>query len=298
MVKVSVIIPTYNRAYCILNALESIFNQTFSDYEVIVVDDGSTDNTKQVLEKYSDKITYIYQQNKGQASARNNGIRNSKGEYIAFLDSDDEWLPERLKSGADILDSNKDVYLLFSDMYRTKKGSVLKDTYFGLYKPCRGFVFKELYFQDFIPTSSVIIRKECFLKQGYFDEFLPLCEDYDMWLRIAPFYKFEYIDKPLVIYRYNMHQSSSNIIEGLKNQIIVLENAKMNNSKLIQEFRKKANVRMASVSYLLCRYLVKDRRYKEAIKEIRSGIKFNYLNPKMYLLIIYSTIMGAIEIWR
>src|SRR4030042_4827818 len=104
MPKVSVIIPTYNRGNLVLESIQSVFAQTFSDYEIIVIDDGSTDNTREVLHPYLSKLTYIYEKNSGQSFARNIGILASKGEYIAFLDSDDLWEPEKLETQVKLLD--------------------------------------------------------------------------------------------------------------------------------------------------------------------------------------------------
>src|SRR3990170_2838516 len=115
MPKVSVIIPTYNREKYIVETLQSVFAQTFTDYEVIVIDDGSTDNTADVLRPYLDRIVYIRKPNGGQGSARNVGIKVAKGEYIAFLDSDDLWMPEKLELQVKYLDNNKDAGLVFTD---------------------------------------------------------------------------------------------------------------------------------------------------------------------------------------
>src|SRR5690349_3602213 len=109
MPKVSVIIPTYNRAQFIARAVDSVLEQTYKDFEIIVIDDGSSDNTQEILKAYEGKIRYVYQQNKGISAARNRGIQEAKGEYIAFLDSDDVWKPEKLSVQVAILDVNPHV---------------------------------------------------------------------------------------------------------------------------------------------------------------------------------------------
>ncbi len=114
MPKVSVIIATYNRTHFVCEAIESVLNQTFPDFEIIVIDDGSIDNTKQVLEKYASRIQYIFQENKGRAEARNTGIKNAKCEYIAFLDDDDIWLPNKLEKQVIFLDSHPDIELVYT----------------------------------------------------------------------------------------------------------------------------------------------------------------------------------------
>ena len=291
MPKVSVIIPTYNRARFVLKAIQSVLDQTFNDFEIIVVDDGSTDNTRNLLTNFGKKIRYFYKNNAGVASARNFGIQQSCAKYIAFLDSDDMWLPERLGKGVKILDSNKDTSLVFSDIYRVKNGQRMKQSYFDLYSPYKGFVFENLYLQDFIPTSSVVLKEECFKKTGLFDEDLPSCEDYDMWLRISTSFRVKYINEPLVLFMYHSKNLSSDIVKGLQQQKKVLE--KVNNlyPLLVNNFKHKANKKMALVAYLICRYLVKEKRYDEAIKEIKKSMKLNIFNWKIYLLLIFSFVM-------
>ena len=125
MKKVTIIIPTYNSSPFIGKAIDSVLAQTYTDYEIILVDDGSTDNTKEILEKYQDNITYILQPNQGVAIARNTGIRNSESEYIALLDSDDEWLPEKLELQMRTIEKNNDVGLVHTnDIQISEEGNV------------------------------------------------------------------------------------------------------------------------------------------------------------------------------
>ncbi len=292
MPKVSIIIPTYNRAKLVTYAIESVLNQTYKNYEIIVVDDGSTDNTRELISKYGDKVKYFYKTNSGQGSARNFGIEKSVGEYIAFLDSDDLWLPERLKMGVVILEANKDVGLVYSNSYRLVDGKRMQRTYFDDYRPYNGFVFKQLFYQDFIPTTSVILRKQCFTKVGLFDGGLSPCEDYDMWLRISSCFQLEYIDKALVFHRRHSGNLISDIVALLKMQKKVLEKTYLRYSSLIKFFRRDARKKITLVSYLSCRYLVEEKRYEEAIKEIKKSIKLNILNWKIYILLLFSLFMN------
>lgn len=300
MPKVSVIIPTYNRAKLVSDAIDSVLKQTYKDYEIIVVDDGSTDNTRESISKYHEHIIYLRQPNQGPGAARNNGIKRSTGEFIAFLDSDDLWLPERLKMGVAMLETNKDVGLVYSNSYRLVDGKRMERTYFDNYKPYGGFVFKQLYFQDFIPTTSVILRKECFTKLGLFDGGLPLCEDYDMWLRISSCFQLEYIDKALVLHRRHSCNLISDIVALHKMQKKVLEETYLRYPSLVKYFRRDARKRITLVSYLSCRYLVEEKRYEEAIGEIKKSIKLNILNWKIYILFLFSLFMNMLRLmgWR
>ena len=212
MVKVSVIIPTYNREKFVGRAIESVLNQTYKDYEIIVVDDGSMDNTKSVLAQFDNKIQYVYQENHGISGARNRGIQESKGEYIAFLDSDDVWIPEKLTIQVDILNKNRNVGLVYSKLAildeKGKKCGMKPEENTG-----RNFL-ELIKIGGDIPTSAVMVRRECFDKVGLFDNTLPPMEDFDMWLRISRFYDiYEITGRILANYYWHDGQITSNKIK-------------------------------------------------------------------------------------
>lgn len=210
MSKVSVIIPTYNSARYLPEAIESVIGQTYQDFEIIVVDDGSTDNTQEVVENalqgYSNKILYFYQENQGHAITRNVGIRHSVGEYIAFLDADDKWAPNKLERQMTYLDGHPTVGHVHCARIRVDKDGDLLPTPRVSIQFLSGNIFYHLLLRKaHICTSSVVCRKECLNNVGYFDEHFPDKiggEDRDLWLRIAKKYPIGYIDEPLVYYRY------------------------------------------------------------------------------------------------
>jgi len=200
---VSVIIPTYNRAAFVCEAINSVFSQTFKDYEVIIVDDGSTDNTKEVLNSYCRNIKYVFQENQGASAARNTGLKQSKGNYIAFLDSDDMWLPSKLQKQVNILDRHENVGLVYSNIaYCDELGNIQsvasKSKMF-----LSGYLFKEVLLRKVMcgypPTW--LIRKTCFDAIGYFDTSLKMSEDRDFSVRIAKQYKIFGIIEPLTLVR-------------------------------------------------------------------------------------------------
>ena len=198
MVKVSVIIPTYNRANYIARAVNSVLNQTCKEYEIIVVDDGSTDTTKDVVMQFQNKVKYFRQENQGSAAARNRGIQESRGEYIAFLDSDDYWVPEKLEEQVKVLDAHKNVGIVYARMpIINEKGERLGTKPAGI----SGKNFKELLevWGD-LPTSTVMTRRACFDKAGMFDTTLTTMQDIDMWLRIARFYDLHEIEGKVLAY--------------------------------------------------------------------------------------------------
>ncbi|GAH74960.1 unnamed protein product, partial [marine sediment metagenome] len=165
---VSVIIPTYNRAYLIGRAIQSVLNQTYQDFEIIVVDDGSTDDTEEIVRSFKDKrIGYVrHEKNKGAAAARNTGIKAAKSEYIAFQDSDDEWLPEKLEKQMKVFENAPpEVGVVYTDFLRIK-GNKKIHIPFSWVTQKEGNIHKELLKGNFVTTQSVVIRKKCFKKSG------------------------------------------------------------------------------------------------------------------------------------
>lgn len=192
---ISVIIPTYNKAQYIRECVDSVLFQTVRDIEIIVVDDGSTDNTKEMLAAYERKIRYIYQENRERAAARNNGILHAKGEYVAFLDSDDTWLPRHLELCLETLNkASLDTGLCYSLYYLVDKQgrefSKFKE------KPFKGEVLRDMvskFSSGGCNSSSCLIKKEIFAQAGYFNENKELSfsgEDWEMWVRIAAITRF------------------------------------------------------------------------------------------------------------
>ncbi len=199
---VSVIIPAYNGARFLPEAIESVLAQTYKDYEIIVVDDGSTDNTKEILKPYFDKIKYIHQQNQGAATARNTGIRHSQGEYIAFLDADDVWLPEKLHTQVYYLDNNPEVAMVYSRSFTISGDGELISKKSSYKDFPSGEIFNILFLHSFfIYTSTVVVRRRILDTVGLFDESLITSEDRDLWLRIAREFKVSGITKYLCKYR-------------------------------------------------------------------------------------------------
>jgi glycosyltransferase involved in cell wall biosynthesis len=209
--KTSVIIPTYNRAEVLPSAIESLLTQTYKDFEIIIVDDGSTDNTRKVLESYLAKpnIRYVYQENQKQAAARNNGICHSRSEYLAFLDSDDLWYPEKLDLQVKALDEHPDVGMVYSNQMM-----FVDDMDEGWVRYARGIlksgdIFKDLLQRKFYCSlQTVLVRRTVFDEVGLMDESLKnSLEDWELTLRIARKYRILAIDKPLV--RRRVHEETS-----------------------------------------------------------------------------------------
>ena len=197
---VSIIIPTYNRANLIGKSISSVLNQTFKNFEVIVIDDGSIDDTERVVKSFNDpRIKYIKcEKNKGACAARNVGIEIAKGKYIAFQDSDDEWLPEKLERQMRIFKTLPQESIVYTGFWRIKNN---KKTYVPLdrVKQKEGNIYKELLRGNFVSTQTLLVKKECFEKLGMFDKNLPRFQDWDLVLRLAKYYNFKFIDEPLAL---------------------------------------------------------------------------------------------------
>lgn len=192
--KVSVIIPTYNRRDLIQRALQSVFAQTYRDFEILVVDDGSTDDTGAVIGA-TPGVRYLFQENAGAAKARNLGIRQARAGLIAFLDSDDVWRPEFLETQVEVLDRNCEVALVCARSAVGKKTS----RYFPLTQDLIvGDLYPKLYKESFMRTPAVVVRRSCLLAVGGFNETYPWSEDQDLWLRIAKQYRIAYVNRCLV----------------------------------------------------------------------------------------------------
>jgi glycosyltransferase involved in cell wall biosynthesis len=206
MSQVSVIIPSYNSARFVAQAVDSVLAQTYPDFEVIVVDDGSTDDTQVVLAAYSGRIRYIRQENRGLAGARNTGFLASRGDYLLFLDSDDLIHPDKLALHVSLMEAEPASGLVYSAWQQINADGT---QVLGEVRPNRqGQLLKELLRRHFFFfASAAVLRRECLERVGLFDESLQWSEDADMWLRLARAgYAFGYIDLPLVQYR--IHEDS------------------------------------------------------------------------------------------
>ena len=201
---VSVVIPTYNRAEYISAAIQSVLDQTYTDYEIIVIDDGSTDDTQNVVVRFSDQVRYIRQENAGSSAARNRGIQAARGELIAFLDSDDVFLPTKLQKQVAFMQAYPEVGLLHTQYVDVDAEGNILFTY--PVDHVQGDIYRQLLPACPILTSTVMMPKKVFETVGEFDVALPMAQDIDMWIRVAKTYPVGAIPETLT--HYLKHQSN------------------------------------------------------------------------------------------
>jgi glycosyltransferase involved in cell wall biosynthesis len=195
--KISVIIPTYNRENSLERAIESVLAQTYHNYELIVIDDGSTDNTSRIIKKYKKKIRYFSQLHSGVSSARNLGLEKSEGAWVAFLDSDDYWLPQKLARQMQCLSENPQWLVMQTDEKWIRNGVFVNPM--KKHRKYSGWIFPQCLPLCIVSPSAVIIHQKVFNDVGVFDESLPVCEDYDLWLRIALKYEIGLLPEKLIV---------------------------------------------------------------------------------------------------
>jgi len=213
---VSVVIPVFNNGPYVADAVQSVLSQTRRPDEVLVVDDGSTDGTAEALKPFLSSIRYVYQRNRGEPAARNRGIREAKGNYIAFLDGDDLWLPRKLDIQMRHFAEHPNCGLVYSDMSTFDEKGIIDPSIARRYRLTlpSGRIFRPLFMRTLFGSGSVVFRRDCVEKAGYFDEELLIGSDYEMWLRFSRHFDMGAVDEPLLQYRFHSAMATRGL--GLK----------------------------------------------------------------------------------
>ena len=197
MPKITAILPTWNRAEWLEKSIQSVLDQTFGDFELVVVDDASTDSTAEIIERYSGKIrTIVFSENRGVSAARNAAIKNSDSEWIAFLDSDDFWHPDKLQKQIAQTKMRPECPLHFTDEIWIRNGVRVNPK--KKHQKKEGWIFQPSLALCLMAPSTVILRRKLFEVHGLFDENLPVCEDYDLWLRLTAQHPVALLDEKLM----------------------------------------------------------------------------------------------------
>jgi glycosyltransferase involved in cell wall biosynthesis len=269
--KISVVIPTFNRISLVARAIDSVLKQSLNPYEIIVVDDGSDDGTSEMIQNKYKSIKLIQQQNNGVSAARNNGIKHAKGDWIGLLDSDDEWTEKKLENQVDRLIKTPEYDFCHTNEIWIRNGVRVNQR--KKHEKYGGYIFDKCLDICRISPSSVLFRKNILDHVGWFDDQLPVCEDYDLWLRITAEYRILFIDDPLII-KYGGHDDQlSHGVEGIEFfRIKSLEN-------LLERSELSTDNRILSIQMIIKKYniylngLVKRKKQGEA-DQIKEKIKF------------------------
>jgi glycosyltransferase involved in cell wall biosynthesis len=199
MCKVSVIIPTFNRAKTLKEAIDSVFSQRYDDFELIVVDDGSTDETRETIASYLPRLKYLYQEQSGVSAARNRGVMHARGDCFAFLDSDDLWLPDKLWLQMKFMEDHPEALICYTEEIWIRRG--VRVNPMKKHRKYSGMIFEHCLPLCIVSPSSVLIARSLIEEVGGFDEEFEVCEDYDLWLRISARYPVYLIETPLIVKR-------------------------------------------------------------------------------------------------
>lgn len=268
---ISVIIPTFNRKETLKRAIQSVVMQSYTPYEIIVIDDGSDDGTKEWLKDNFPNVKYIYQMNSGVSSARNKGIKFARGDWIALLDSDDEWLPSKLKDQANEIELNPAAKFLHTNEIWIRNG--VRVNQMKKHKKYGGYIFEKCLDMCRISPSSVLIKKDIFEKIGMFDETLKVCEDYDLWLRFASKYPVHFLDQPL-IKKYGGHSDQlSKVDDGIESYRIRSLKKIMNSGILNKKQKTITKDVLVKKMYIYAKGLEKRNKIRE-LNDTKKNIQY------------------------
>lgn len=237
---VSVILPTYNRAAMVQEAIDSVLSQTYPEFELVVIDDGSTDFTPEVLSGYNNSIVAIRQSNKGVSSARNKGILKARGDLIALIDSDDYWLPEKMATQVAFFLRHPEIAICQTQEIWIRNGVRVNPK--KRHRKRSGMIFEASLPLCLISPSAVMMRRSLLEQVGLFDESMPACEDYDLWLRVTAQYPVALIDTPLIVKRGGHADQLSRMPELDRYRIQAIE--KVLRSGLLLPDQRSAAIRM------------------------------------------------------
>ncbi len=231
---ISVIIPTYNRYDFLLEAVQSVKNQSYKNFELIIVDDGSTDKTSELSERKD--LVYLKQENKGPAAARNAGVKLAAGEWVAFLDSDDLWHKEKLQKQLDFINNNTDCKIVYTDELWFRKGVRVNKK--NIHKKYSGWIYSYCLKLCIVGASTILMAKNLWDEFGGMDENLPVAEDYDLWLRLSAKHKFYYLNESLITKRGGRDDQLSISVRGIDKYRIIALQKMMKEKDLKEEWRQ------------------------------------------------------------
>lgn len=262
--RVSVITPTYNRAKFLGMAIDSVLGQTYSDLEHIVIDDGSTDDTESIIDRYRGdaRLRFARQTNSGQAVARNVGLRMARGEFICFLDSDNLWKLDKLERQVRLMDENPKVDIVYGDLDTIDEEGTI-DVSAKQMKRYSGRITKQLLIDNFVSFNTAMTRRRCFDEMGGLNESVRAGDDYDLWLRFSARYEFLYVPEIFAQYRVMRDQISSDKEKRFASNKATIERFLAANPGLISQDQQR---------YVWSRYYVRRGRQRASVGRLKDGI--------------------------
>lgn len=300
MSKVSVIIPTFNRSHLIGKTIDSVLNQTYRNFEIIVIDDGSTDNTREVVRSYGDVVRYFKQTNSGVAAARNTGIAMSEGEYISFLDSDDTFLPDNLEIKMAFFKNHTNESWVYSDwQYVDERGDLLQtgsQKYNYANRQLNGIIFNELiYHRNFISPCTVVLKKLIFKDIGYFDASILSLEEYDLWIRISLKYPVNYINEVLTYTTIHSGSLSEDFSKWVQGNARIIDKLDGILPETFDNKKKFLNRMHADKFTFLGRDFSIKKNYRKAMGAYWNSIKRLPFQKKIYWLLCRALVFYSIS---
>ena len=291
----SVILPCYNGSRWISRAIESVLAQTYEHFELVIVDDGSTDNSKEMVASHlsDERVRYVYQRNRGFSAAVNRGIKESSGSLIGFIGQDDMWMPNKLELQVKYLSQHKDVYLVHSNYCSIdSEGRIVSLRDVKIPNASRKkAVIEQLFLNNFIGFETVLVKRKCFDKVGFFDERMVGFSDHDMWLRIAGSFNIGYLDLPLVKKREHEFQLSKVRVETVLRDEFLIAKKAIDHYPFLRRVEQK---KLTSLYYALGIALLQKGDRKKAKQELIKAITCQpwklkaiavYVAPSLYAFI-------------
>jgi glycosyltransferase involved in cell wall biosynthesis len=276
---VSVIVPAYNAAKYLAQNIESVLRQTYRNFELLVVDDGSTDDTAEVVARYGDRVIYFRKPNGGGASARNYGIARSRGEFIAPLDADDYWLPGKLERTMAVFEKTAADVVFTACTYVDDDGRRLFD-YFPRFR--KHHLYNDLLLRNFIPNGTVLMRRKIVESIGGYDERIFIPNDWDLWLRLAEVCRIEYLPEPLTCYRRAASSISLDVERQHREQLMVVDKVERRNRLLPKEALTRAR---ASLYYKLGYSTLRIGESRRAFRSLIASLRIYSRDWKTWALL-------------
>lgn len=291
---VSIIIPTYNRVHLLREALDSVGRQTFRDFEVIIVDDGSTEDVAAAAATHATHPTVIRQQRKGPAAARNRGIQGARGRILAFLDSDDLWHAEKLHKFVAALNADSGVRIHYGPMTPITEGGLAVP---GRTKPCHGGrITDKLFGSCFVHVPTVVCRREVLVEANCFDEALPVCEDYDLWLRLSLTETFGLVEQPLAFRRLHGNRLSKECMSrNLAIKAMVLRRFYESPQASGRLSRQVAEARLAKVCLAAARAALWNGEFQQAAELCRASRDYGQSPMRTVPIALGAAVFGCLR---